>query len=69
MSSKRRIRRKQCEGKVRHASRDAAITAVRQMARRRDVYLVPYRCQFCKGWHIGHPNSAIRNAMREGGRG
>lgn len=68
MSSKRRLRRKMCEGKVRHATRDVAMGAVRKLARR-DIYTVPYLCRFCGGWHIGHPSAAIRADMRAGGRG
>jgi len=40
-----------CEGKFRHATRAAALRAVR---RRRDGRLPrPYRCRFCRAWHIG----------------
>ena len=68
MSSKRRIRRKMCEGKVRHTSRAAAMVAVAYHAKR-GHYTTPYLCKFCKGWHVGHPTTAIRNAMRAEGRG
>lgn len=58
MSSKRRLRRKACEGKVRHESGAAAIQAIRSLDRsgshaKRDAY----KCRFCGGYHIGHrPN-------------
>ncbi len=68
MSSKRRLRRKMCEGKVRHATRELAMVAVAYHAKR-GQYTTTYLCKFCRGWHVGHPTTAIRNAMREGGRG
>lgn len=57
MASKRHIRRRQCSGKVRHASRDGAVAALRSL-----IYASPsrrgqmntYRCKFCRGYHIGH---------------
>lgn len=45
-----------CDRKVRHASRAAAITEMRRLVsigtawNRLDVY----RCKFCECWHIGH---------------
>jgi hypothetical protein len=55
MASKRKLRRRACEGKVRFESRDAA------ERKRRFVYrdynekaLNVYKCRFCGGWHLGH---------------
>ena len=48
---KRRIRRKACKAKVRHATHYQAIAAIRQPGY--DGCRV-YRCQFCGGYHIGH---------------
>lgn len=53
MSSKRQIRRKQCEGKIRHTTQVGAYIALKNTPRdgkRMNVY----RCKFCRGWHIGH---------------
>jgi hypothetical protein len=53
MSSKRKVRRKQCVGKIRHASADAAHAANRHTRGRFGV-MRPYHCTFCGGWHVGH---------------
>lgn len=68
VSSKRRIRRKMCEGKKRHASREAAMVAVSRLAKK-GAYTTPYLCRFCHGWHVGHPSAAVRASMRSEGRG
>lgn len=57
MSSKRHLRRKACEGKVRHESSAAAMRHIRSLRRQGDLYTGPlnaYRCEFCRGYHIGH---------------
>lgn len=56
MSSKRAIRRKSCDGKVRHADSAAAAHAI-YLLNRTNGYQGPmnaYRCRFCGGYHIGH---------------
>lgn len=50
MSSKRRVRAKSCEGKVRHATMAGACIA----ARKTDEKVRPYKCRHCPGWHVGH---------------
>lgn len=60
MSSKRAIRRRACTGKKRHATlADAA-----QMA---GGGMMAYRCQFCGGFHIGHPPLKMRKIWAERG--
>ena len=56
MSSKRRLRRKVCEGKIRHASADAASIERRKLLKRTlDTSRIDvYPCPFCNGYHIGH---------------
>lgn len=56
MSSKRRIRRRSCAGKVRHESAAAGQAAMGGVQRRNgyDGPMDCYRCSFCNGWHIGH---------------
>jgi hypothetical protein len=57
MSSKRRVRAKSCEGKVRHATMAGAWIA----ARKTDGGVRPYRCNFCGDYHCGHePGKQIR---------
>lgn len=56
MASKRRIRRKQCDGKRRHATPEAA-AGHRRFIHATAGYsglLNVYRCSFCGGYHVGH---------------
>jgi len=53
MSSKRHLRRRSCESKIRHADESFAFNHAKSLGR--DYF--PYRCQFCGGWHVGRPNS------------
>jgi hypothetical protein len=55
MSSKRRLRRKSCESKIRHPDKTSAILHLKALQRKTDDWLVVYHCKFCKGWHVGHP--------------
>ena len=57
MSSKRAIRRRACEGKLRYASA-AEAEAARKRARRRRALVEGYRCPFCSGYHVGHRGRA-----------
>lgn len=57
MSSKRRLRRAKCTGKVRHADEAAAKQAIYKLTRKMTGalgHMQPYRCGLCGGWHIGH---------------
>lgn len=65
MASKRRIRRKVCGRKVRYATQADAQAAIITLTRSKGWlgYMVPYRCQFCGGFHFGHPPRRVRNAM------
>lgn len=60
MASKRRVRRKSCQGKARHANEENAWKAVRAT---QDVVhtigLEPYKCAFCGWWHIGHNRGKV----------
>lgn len=52
MASLRRVRRKSCEGKVPHETRDAAKIASRRTGNGHETK--PYLCKFCRRWHVGH---------------
>lgn len=54
MASKRRLRRKGCEGKIRHETYGEAAHHRRRL-RKPDIDI--YHCRFCGGWHVGHPGS------------
>ena len=51
MSSKRRLRRRQCERKVGHSTLEHAVIAIKNTERFK--LLRAYKCKFCKKWHIG----------------
>lgn len=53
MSSKRGRRRKACQGKVRHETKEAALKALVKTVT--DDPIRAYLCHHCKGWHVGHP--------------
>lgn len=57
MSSKRRIRRRSCEGKHRYTSAKAARAAISGLHHRKgdQGYMQAYHCSFCGGFHFGHP--------------
>jgi hypothetical protein len=50
MSSRRALRRKSCEGKIRHETLGAAWIA----ARKTDGGVRPYKCKWCSMFHVGH---------------
>ena len=56
MASKRRLRRKSCEGKAKHDTKDNAVVAIKVLVRNRghQGQLHAYRCDFCGKWHVGH---------------
>jgi len=62
MSSKRRLRRKSCEGKSRYNKKDADIVAWKDR-NRTGHWIRSYKCNFCKGWHVGHPTRQVRQAV------
>jgi hypothetical protein len=54
MASKRRIRRKSCEGKVRYYEQPKAEIAARVLSAKRREAFHSYRCDFGGHWHIAH---------------
>lgn len=58
MASKRALRRRSCEGKVRHASAGAA-----HIAALKTPGTHAYRCNFCGSYHVGHAPARIRQAI------
>lgn len=64
MASKRRLRRKGCEGKVQHASREDAQAHSNAMWRHAGGGTHIYHCKFGDHWHIGHPTSQQIQGMK-----
>lgn len=66
MPSKRRQRRRSCEGKVAHATEGEAW---REAARLRWVHdggsWRAYRCARCGFFHVGRPNAQQRQAIND----
>lgn len=65
MSSKRHLRRKKCERKIRFASAGAARDRARAIQRAGGYLLNVYPCEFCGGWHIGHPPARVEAATAD----
>jgi hypothetical protein len=67
VSSKRRIRRKQCAGKVRHPSRALAEFQRYELVQARLARgpLNVYRCRFCRGFHVGRRSGVAPPAPME----
>lgn len=64
MASKRRIRRKMCDGKHKYKDGVTAREGAREAIRRTGHRIGAYKCQFCKQWHMGHTPSSVRRAMK-----
>lgn len=56
MASKRHLRRRSCEHKIRHADKPAAQVALRRAVRQwgHTGFFKVYFCPFCNGYHVGH---------------
>lgn len=64
MSSKRRVRRKSCVGKIAYAQESEAVAG---MVHTQGTGLAVYKCRFCGAYHVGHMNRRQeqgRNARR-----
>ncbi len=53
-SKKKRIR-KSCKSKTGHKSKEGAYGELRSLLKRNFVFhaLQPYKCKYCKLWHVG----------------
>lgn len=64
MASKRRERRRSCEGKVAHTTAGEAWREAARLRRLNDGGTwQAYRCSRCGFWHVGRPNARQRQAM------
>lgn len=65
MTSKRRQRRRECEGKQTHATEESAIAHVRSLRQRFDFSTYHhYRCGFCGKWHVGRMRGTNMQRVR-----
>lgn len=69
MSSKRAIKRRACEGKVRYTSQKAAQAAIGRLRRNTGTtgWFSAYRCERCGNFHFGHAPRQVRQAMEARG--
>jgi hypothetical protein len=58
MASKRHIRRRSCENKVRHADFEGALAHSKRQRAVHGEIVVPYACTLCGGWHVGRRSGA-----------
>ncbi len=66
MASKRRLKRRACERKIKHKSRGAAFAAIKAMWLRYGTGargVQPYRCSHCGAWHVGHEPGSKGNRV------
>jgi len=54
LASKRRIRKKACDGKVKYKTVKDAQSARINMKRFKGENLTVYKCKFCRNYHVGH---------------
>ena len=70
MSSKRRIRKSSCDGKIVHDKASAYIRAKRLWKKGERVHA--YKCRFGDHWHVGHwtgtPSDKISAAIAQADR-
>lgn len=64
MSSKRHIRRQSCEGKVRYPDMETASRYAKEACKRAHNWIVPYHCQFCGSFHIGHATASAKRSIK-----
>ena len=55
MKKSRKHKRRSCLHKQPHKSEDAAYAAISQLKKKNLIFhkMVPYKCIYCKQWHIG----------------
>lgn len=63
MSSKRRVKRKQCERKVAYPSEYMASLACDNLRKQGEIAVHVYSCLFCRKWHVGHSNRFDEQGM------
>ena len=64
VASRRRIRKRGCDNKVRYSTRGEATRVAKKMTSHTGEILVPYHCGFCSKWHIGHPPMRVQRQLR-----
>lgn len=60
MASKRQVRRKSCERKVKYETAKDANANIR-------IGLIVYKCKFCGKYHVGHPPRKAKQSLMDKG--
>lgn len=60
----RKLRRRQCDGKMRHPSQEAAVIAAQRMSKKMRCLITAYWCKFCGHYHCGHAPFNVRQSIR-----
>lgn len=68
MSSKRRLRRRECERKKRYATPEAARRDAWRVSQRESLQIHAYHCPHCRGYHVGHRPGAFHDTAHWNGR-
>jgi len=68
MASKRHIRRRSCESKIKHLDLKAAKHHAWKIGKKTGEKYYPYKCKFCNGYHVGRPNYRIVQSIVGHGR-
>ena len=62
MSSKRKLRHRSCESKIRHISIAQALVHAKIVTKALHEHYSWYRCKFCKGYHVGRMTRVQKQA-------
>lgn len=62
MSSKRKVRRDQCVGKVRY-TQERAMAEAAKLHHRTWERMNAYMCRWCNSFHVGHTTKAVRQRI------
>jgi hypothetical protein len=66
MSSKRNIKKKACINKIKHVSMEEAQKhANRLRFKLGQRWVIPYKCECCGSYHVGHAPKNIRQSIRD----
>ena len=63
MASKRHLRRKQCDGKIKYPDALTAHRSAGVASDRSSGWISSYKCEFCGFYHIGHPPKKIKRLL------
>ncbi len=59
MASKRHLRKRACESKIKHVSQATASSHAMKLG----FEYRAYKCPHCSGWHVGRPDRKKRQSL------